>query len=181
MPKRSIVLSGSSLAALLVAAHAVNDSFSGMLAALLPTFQLRFGASETLLAALVATLSFSSSVTQPQFGAVADRLGRRLVGALGVVASSVLLSLMGVVPSIWLLFGLLLVGGLGSAAFHPSGTSIARAAARKTKGLAIGIFSAGGTVGLAFGPLVIGYFVINDILRFTPWLMIPGLLLGRHQ
>ncbi|MEX2534226.1 MAG: MFS transporter [Trueperaceae bacterium] len=178
MPKRSIVLSGSSLAALLVAAHAVNDSFSGMLAALLPTFQERFGASETLLAALVATLSFSSSVTQPVFGALADRLGRRLVGALGVVGSSALLSLMGVVESIWLLFGLLLIGGLGSAAFHPSGTGMARGAARSTKGLAVGVFSAGGTIGLAFGPLVIGYFVINDILRFTPWLMIPGLILG---
>lgn len=178
MPRRSFVLSGSSLAALLVAAHAVNDSFSGMLAALLPTFQERFGASETVLAALVATLSFSSSVTQPLFGAVADRLGRRLVGALGVVASSTLLSLMGTVHSVWLLFGLLLIGGLGSAAFHPSGTSMTRAAARSTKGLAVGIFSAGGTVGLAFGPLVIGFFVINDILAFTPWLMIPGLVLG---
>ena len=178
MPRRSLVLSGSSLAALLVAAHAVNDSFSGMLSALLPTFQLRFGVSETVLATLVATQSFSSSVTQPVFGALADRLGRRLVGALGVVTSSALLSFMGVVDSIWLLFPLLLLGGLGSAAFHPSGTSIARVAARSTKGLAVGIFSAGGTIGLAFGPLIIGYFVINDILEFTPWLMIPGLLLG---
>jgi FSR family fosmidomycin resistance protein-like MFS transporter len=178
MPQRSRALSGASLALLLVAAHAVNDSFSGMLAALLPTFQVRFGASETLLAALVATLSFSSSVTQPVFGALADRLGRRLVGALGVVGSSGLLSLMGIVPSIWPLFGLLLIGGLGSAAFHPAGTGMARAAARSAGGLAVGIFSAGGTVGLAFGPLIIGFFVINDILAFTPWLMVPGLVLG---
>lgn len=178
MPSRSLALSGTSLAALLVVAHAVNDSFSGMLAALLPTFQARFGSSETQLAALVATLSFSASVTQPVLGALADRLGRRLVGALGVATSSVLLSLMGVTHSVWLLFGLLLVGGLGSAAFHPSGTSMARAAASSTKGLAVGIFSAGGTVGLAFGPLLIGFFVINDALRFTPWLMAPGLLAG---
>lgn len=178
MPRRLPVLSGASLALLLVVAHAVNDSFSGMLAALLPTFQERFSASETLLAALVATQSFSSSVTQPIFGALADRLGRRLVGALGVVLSSCLLSLLGVVHSIWLLFGLLLIGGLGSAAFHPAGTSMASAAARSTKGLAVGIFSAGGTAGLALGPLVIGFFVINGILDFTPLLMIPGLILG---
>ncbi|HEX7004790.1 MAG TPA: MFS transporter [Trueperaceae bacterium] len=178
MLRRHRALSGASLALLLVVAHAVNDSFSGMLSALLPTFQLRFGASETLLATLVATQSFSSSVTQPVFGALADRLGRRIVGALGVVTSSALLSLMGRVESVWLLFALLLVGGLGSAAFHPSGTSIARAAARSTKGLAVGIFSAGGTIGLAFGPLIIGYFIINDLLEFSPWLMIPGLILG---
>lgn len=178
MRKRSLLLSGGSLATLLVVAHAANDSFTSMLAALLPTFQQRFGVSETILAALVATLSFSSSVTQPIFGALADRLGRRLVGALGVVASSGLLSLMAVVDSIWLLFGLLLIGGLGSAAFHPSGTSMARAAAGSTKGLAVSIFSSGGTVGMALGPLVIGFFIINDILAFTPWLMVPGLILG---
>ena len=176
--RRPLLLSGVSLATLLVIAHAVNDSFTSMLAALLPTFQARFGVSETILAMLVATLSFSSSVTQPVFGAISDRLGRRLVGALGVAGSSALLSLMAVTPSIWLLFGLLLVGGLGSAAFHPAGTSMARQAAEGTKGLAVSIFSAGGTVGIAVGPLVIGFFVINDVLHLTPWLMLPGLVLA---
>mgnify|MGYP001240451300 FL=1 len=178
MSRRPAALTGSSLLILLVVAHATNDSFSGMLAALLPTFQVRFGVSEAVLAALVGTLSFSSSVMQPLFGAVADRLGRRAVGAAGVVTSSGLLSLMGAVQSVWLLFPLLLIGGLGSAAFHPSGTSIARNLNTRRKGVTGGLFSAGGTVGLALGPLIIGYFVMNDILTFSPILMIPGVILG---
>jgi len=178
MSRRPAALTGSSLLILLVVAHATNDSFSGMLAALLPTFQVRFGVSEAVLAALVGTLSFSSSVMQPLFGAVADRLGRRAVGAAGVVTSSALLSLMGAVQSVWLLFPLLLIGGLGSAAFHPSGTSIARNLNTRRKGVTVGLFSAGGTVGLALGPLIIGYFVMNDILTFSPILMIPGVILG---
>jgi len=40
------------------------------------------------------------------------------------------------------------------------------------------VFSAGGTVGMAFGPLVIGAFIIGGGLSYTPLLMIPGIVLG---
>lgn len=181
MPRASrttFVLSGTSISVLLFVAHFSNDFFSGTLAALLPTLQLKFGASEFTLALFVATLSFSSSVLQPLFGAVADRVGRRVVAAVGVVTSSAILSLMAIMPSPWLLVPLLLFGGLGSAAFHPAGTSLARSATPGKGGLALGIFSAGGTFGMAVGPLVIGLFIINDWLHLTPWLMAPGLLFG---
>src|SRR5690625_6771907 len=85
----------------------------------------------------------------PMFGAIADRVRRRTVGALGVMTSSAVLSLMGIAPNPWLLLLLLLLGGLGSAAFHPAGTGMARDAARGKGGLAVGLFSAGGTLGLA--------------------------------
>ena len=175
---RRLLLGGAGVTTLLVAAHATNDAFASMLAALLPTLQLRFGLTETVLAALVATLSFSSSVTQPVFGALADRWGRRVVAALGVVTSSALLSLMVVAPSVPILFLLLLVGGLGSAAFHPAGTAMARAAGGGRKGLVVAIFSAGGTLGLAIGPLVIGVLIMRDVLSASPWLMVPGVLFG---
>lgn len=173
-----LMVSGTTLTALLFGAHFFNDLFAGTLAALLPTLQLRFDASELLLAAFVATLSFSSSMLQPLFGAVADRLGRRVVAAAGVMATSAVLSLMGIMQSPLLLVPLLLFGGLGSAAFHPAGSSLARSAASRNRGLAMGIFSAGGTFGMAMGPLVIGLFLINGWLHLTPWLMVPGLLFG---
>lgn len=173
-----VAASGISLSLLLFFAHFFNDFFSGQLAALLPTLQVRFGSSEVTLALFVAILSFSSSVLQPLFGAVADKLGRRLVAALGVMTSSAILSLMAIVPSPLLLAPLLFVGGLGSAAFHPSGTTLARQAAGRRGGLALGIFSAGGTTGMAFGPLVIGYFVMTDSLALSPVMMLPGIVFG---
>jgi len=173
-----IALTGTGLSGLLILVHATNDAFTSMLAALLPTLQSRFGLSEATLAFLVATLSFSSSVLQPFFGALADRLGRRLVGALGVVLSSSLLSLMGVVPDAWLLFLLLLLGGLGSAAFHPAATSMARSAGGENKALVVSLFSAGGTVGLALGPAIILFVARNFGLEYSPLLMIPGVVLG---
>lgn len=176
--QRRHLISGTAISILLFVAHFFNDFFSGTLAALLPTLQVRFSASEFTLALFVATLSFSSSMVQPLFGAVADRLGRRVVAAVGVTTTSMILSLIGVTPTAWLLVPLLLVGGLGSAAFHPAGTSLARSAAGAKRGLALGIFSAGGTTGMAFGPLVIGVLVMNDWLDWSPLLMIPGVVFG---
>ncbi len=164
------------LSGLLVAVHATNDAFTSMLAALLPTLQVRFGLTETLLAVFVATLSFSSSVTQPLFGGIADRYGRRLLAALGVGVSSVVLSLMAVAPSPVWLFVLLLFGGLGSAAFHPAGTALARGLGGPRKGLAVSLFSSGGTLGMALGPLAIGTLAMAGRLDLSPWLMVPGVV-----
>jgi len=164
------------LTGLLFFSHALNDSFSSMLSVLLPSLQIRFGLTETALALLVAVLSFSTSVTQPIFGNLVDRYGRRLMASVGIATSSVLLSLIAVAPSPLLLMLILAFGGLGSAAFHPAGTGIARALGGGRAGLAVSLFSAAGTFGLAMGPLVIGWLLMRDALSFSPLLMLPGLL-----
>lgn len=170
-------VTGGGLALLLTVAHLFNDALSSMLSALLPTLQERFGLSESWLAFLVATFAFSSSVTQPLFGALSDRFGRRALAAFGLVLSVSLLSLMAVAPSVWTLLGLLLVGGLGSAAFHPSGTGIARSSS-VNKELAVSLFSAGGMLGLAMGPVIVLIVASGLGLGYTPWLMVPGIVLG---
>lgn len=177
-PSGRLVLSGTALSTLLILVHTTNDSFQAMLAALLPTLQQRFTLQEGTLALLVATLSFSSSVLQPVFGAIADRFGRRRVGALGVMVSSVVLSLIAVMPTLGLLFAALLLGGMGSAAFHPAGTTLARNAGGANKALTVSLFSAGGTLGLALGPAVILGLARTVGLAYSPLLMLPGLLLG---
>ena len=55
---------------------------------------------------------------------------------------------------------------------------MARAAGGKNKGLAIGLFSAGGMIGYAIGPVVILYVVSTLGISATAWLMVPGVLLG---
>jgi FSR family fosmidomycin resistance protein-like MFS transporter len=175
---QQLLITGGSLIIFLTVIHIAIDTVSSMLTALLPIIQDRFGLSETVLALLVATLSFSSSMTQPLFGALSDRFGSRLIGTLGILLNAVLLSLIGVVPTVPLLFAVLLVGGLGSAAFHPAGTSMARAAYIRNSGLAVSLFGAGGTLSLALGPVLVLSVVATFGLSFTPWLMIPGVILG---
>ena len=112
----NVTLQGRGLVLLFAFTHTVSDAITNMLSALLPTIQIRFELSETMLALLVAALSFSALVTQPLFGALADRLGNRRIAAFGVMGNAVLFSLIGIVPHVYTLFGLILVGGLASAA-----------------------------------------------------------------
>lgn len=178
LSSQPLLLTGSSLVAFLAVVHLASDAVTSIFSALLPTLQHQFGLTETGLAVLVATLAFSTSLTQPLFGVLADRLGQRQVGALGVILNAGLLSLIGIVPTVYLLFGLLLLGGLGSAALHPALASITRPAGGRKGELAVSLFSAGGTIGVALGPVIVLLLISNLGLSFTPWLMIPAVVLG---
>jgi FSR family fosmidomycin resistance protein-like MFS transporter len=171
-------MGAAQLAALLTLSHAAIDAVASMPSALLPTLQRRFELTETGLALLVAVLAFSSSLTQPLVGALADRVGLRRMVVAGGVVTSVVLSLIGVAPSAIMLALLFLVGGLGSAAFHPAGASLARTTGTTHRSLAVSLFGAGGTVGLALGPILVISVLATYGLGATPWLMLPGLLLA---
>ena len=173
-----LTASGGAVAGVLAIAHVSNDALTSMLTALLPSLQVRLGLSEAALALLVATLAFSSSVVQPLFGALSDRYGARRVAAAGTALGVSIMSLITVAPTLPVLVGLLLIGGLGSAAFHPAGTSAVGAASLRRKELAVSLFSAGGTVGLAVGPVIVLAATATFGLSFTPWLIVPALGLG---
>src|SRR6266545_852619 len=119
------ILGGTTLAVFMTLVHTVNDAMTAILGALLPTLQVRFDAGPTALALMVAVFWIASSVTQPVFGALGEDVGLRVFGCVGVLMASTFLSLIGVASELWLVFVLLVIGGLGSAALHPIGTTIA--------------------------------------------------------
>jgi MFS transporter, FSR family, fosmidomycin resistance protein len=171
------LLGGTALAVFMALVHTVNDAITAILGALLPTLQERFDAGPTLLAVIVAVFWIASSVTQPVFGAIAEDLGLRVIASLGVLMAAAFLSLIGVASQLVLVFILLVIGGLGSAALHPVGTTIAGSQATNAT-LGVGLFTAGGMVGFAFGPVFILYLVSKFGTDATVWLMAPGLALG---
>lgn len=132
----SVALGAAGTTALMAAGHGVNDMFTGMVPALLPVFQTRFGLEESSLALLVGTFAFSSSFLGPFFGSLADRYGARLVAALAIAFTASFLSLPGLMTDASILLGLLALAGLGSAAFHPAGGAIVRESAGSRTGLA---------------------------------------------
>jgi FSR family fosmidomycin resistance protein-like MFS transporter len=170
-------LQGAALAVFLAAVHTVNDAITAILGALLPTLQVEFDLGPTALALIVAVFWIASSVTQPLFGALAEDFGARAIGALGVLLASLFLSLIGVAPTLWIVFALLIIGGMGSAALHPVGTTVAGAGTRN-RTLGVALFTAGGMIGFAAGPILILYLVSYFGTDATPWLMIPGVLLS---
>lgn len=174
---RRTVLGGASLALLLSLTHATNDAFTNVLPAFLPTLQARFGLGEAALAGFVALISFSSNVLQAFAGALADRWGRRRAAALGLIIGSVLMSFLAVVPTVWALFLLLAIGGLGSAIYHPAAASMARSAGSR-KSLAVGLFTAGGPLGSAAMPVVALWILRSYGAAYVPLLAVVGVALG---
>lgn len=172
------VLNGTKLAVFLSFVHLTNDAVTAILGVLLPTLQQRFAAGPVLLAAIVATYSVASSFTQPLFGAIAEERGLRHVGALGVLATALFLSLTGVAPSLVVVFMLLIMGGMGSGALHPVGSAIVGSPTAPGRTLGVGLFSAGGMIGFAIGPVLILALLARYGVTATPWLMVPGIALG---
>ena len=170
-------LGGTTLAVFMTLVHTVNDAITAILGAMLPTLQVRFDAGPTTLAVMVGVFWIASSVTQPVFGALGEDIGLRVIGCVGVLMASTFLSLIGVASELWLVFVLLVIGGLGSAALHPVGTTIASTQASNAT-LGVGLFTAGGMVGFALGPVLILYLVSTYGSDATVWLAVPGLILG---
>src|SRR5918995_5308184 len=171
------ILGGTTLAVFMTLVHTVNDAITAIFGALLPTLQVRFEAGPMALALMIAVFWIASSVTQPVFGALGEDVGLRLIGCVGVLMASTFLSLIGVASELWLVFVLLVIGGLGSAALHPIGTTIAGSQATNAT-LGVGLFTAGGMVGFALGPVVILYVVSTYGIDATVLLAVPGLVLG---
>lgn len=178
VPGRALRRGAGATALVVASAHAVNDLYSAFLHPLLPRIMERMGLSIALAALLTTTLAISSSLLQPLMGFLSDRWGRRGFVIAGPLVSGVFMSLIGVAPSLAVLMVILVVGGLGSAAFHPPGASMAvRVEAGGARGLRYSLFSFGGSAGFAVGPLVaVMWVTVFGLDRL--WLaMIPVLLL----
>lgn len=143
------------LALVIAAAHAVNDAYASFIPPLLPRIMDELGLSIALAATLAVAFSIAASLPQPLFGYLADRYGRRIFAVLGPVLSAVFVSTIGWANGFWTLVIFLIIGGIGSAAFHPPGASYAvRMGAGKGGGARYSVFSFGGSIGFALGPLI---------------------------
>ena len=141
--------------------HAAADLCQGAVPALLPFFVIQRGWSYAAAGVLVLAMTVGSSIIQPLFGAVADRLEMRWLMPGGVLLAGIGISLAGV-------FELLRAdgarrrdqSGLGVAAFHPEGARFANHASGSRRGTGMSFFSVGGNVGFALGPIFVTPLVL---------------------
>ena len=163
---------------LLALGHLVVDMNQGVLAPLLPFFKGVFGLSYAASGAILLVSSLTSSLVQPVFGYLADRTARRWLLPWAVVLSAAGVALAGLASSYWVLLALVLVSGLGVAAYHPEGYRTANQVAGARKATGLSLFSIGGNIGIALGPLAVSFLVPRFGLPGTLGLLGPGLLVA---
>jgi FSR family fosmidomycin resistance protein-like MFS transporter len=134
--------------------HFVVDAYGNMFAPLLPLLIPQMNLSLKTVGVLAMCYQLASSVSQLGFGTLADRWRPRVLLMGGPVLSVVVLSAVGASTSVVMLGALLLVGGLGGAAFHPPAAALVHAVSGERKGLAMSAHISGGSLGFALAPLV---------------------------
>jgi FSR family fosmidomycin resistance protein-like MFS transporter len=169
--------------ALLSAGHLATDFAGGALPALLPFLVDEFDLSYTLAGLTMLAWAFSSSVVQPAFGLLSDRRGALWLLPAGLAAGGIGIGLAAVAPSYWTMLLLVTLSGLGTAAYHPEGTKFAAYVSGRRRATGMSLFSIGGNVGYAVGPLVATALVVwlglgGGILLALPPLAVAAVILA---
>ena len=144
----------------IVGGHFVNDTFTSFTAPLLPLLIEKMSLSLTLAGSLWSFTQLPA-LLNPFIGYLADRVSLRYLVIFSPAVTVTAMSLLGLAPNYVTLALLLLLAGLGTAAFHaPSPPMVARVAGRRL-GLAMSIYMSGGSLGYTLGPLVVVWVVSN--------------------
>jgi MFS transporter, FSR family, fosmidomycin resistance protein len=167
----------------LAAGHLGTDFANGALPALLPFLKDRFSLSYTLAAVLMLASTASSSLVQPLFGLWSDRRGAIWLLPTGVAVAGVGIGVAAAMPSYWLVALLVVISGLGVAAFHPEGSKYAAYTSGEKRASGMSAFSIGGNIGFALGPiaatpLVVALGLGGGVLLAVPCLAIAGALVA---
>lgn len=163
---------------LLALSHAVTDLGQGALPVLLPFLQTAFGLTYAQVGIIVLTQNITSSVIQPAFGYFADRLSLPWIIPAGILLSGIGIAVTGHVSSYPVLLAVVVITGLGVAAFHPQGTKGAHlVSASSRRGQSMAVFSLGGNFGLAAGTVLMGALVtLPGGIGNTVWFLLPAVV-----
>ncbi|MFK3669250.1 MFS transporter [Leifsonia aquatica] len=157
----------------LVSTHTMNDFQTGAVAAMLPSLIAQQHYDYAAAAGIVLASTALSSITQPVFGWLSDRLDLRWMVPAGLAFAALCVAAAGLTSgSYWLTWVIVALSGVGVAAYHPPATVEARATGGGTN-RSMSIFSVGGNVGVALAPLLVGLTAGTLGLGSTPLLLMP--------
>jgi FSR family fosmidomycin resistance protein-like MFS transporter len=164
--------------ALLSVAHLSDDINQGVVPAMLPFFIAADHLTYAAAAGLVLAQTLSSSVVQPLFGMMADRRSSPWLIPAGLSLAGIGVALTGITPSYWLIFIVIALSGLGISAFHPEAARRVRFLSGTRQATTMSLFTVGGMVGFALGPMMITPTLIAFGTRGAIVLALPVLIMG---
>jgi FSR family fosmidomycin resistance protein-like MFS transporter len=120
---------------------------------------------------VMMVLNLTSSVIQPIFGFISDRFNTAWFIPVGLLWTAATMGLLGWSPNYPVVLLLVGLAGLGTAAFHPRAMMTVYLLSGDKKGLGTAVFSMGGNLGFAIGPIIGGFLVLGFGLHATMGLL----------
>ena len=159
----------------LMLGHFTNDLFAGVLPMLYPLMKDRFTLDNATIGLATLAYTGTASLSQPFFGHLVDRGGRRWYAPVILLWGAAFVSAYGFAESFPLFLVLAALAGIGSGAYHPLGaTNAAAISEERHQNTALSFYTVGGTSGYALGPLVAVGLLALFGPRGTGFLVIPG-------
>jgi FSR family fosmidomycin resistance protein-like MFS transporter len=153
-------------------AHALHDGFTDLIWIALPIWQAEFGLTYAAAGALRTVFTGTMATLQIPASMLAERVGPRLVLAVGTALAGLCYCLASIGNGFWWLVGALLIGGIGAATQHPIGSAIVAHAFAGPRSLkALGAYNFSGDLGKVLLPAT-----ASALILVMPWRPAYGLL-----
>ena len=159
---------------LLTAAHLMNDVNQSVIPTMIPWLVMHRGLSLAVAATLVLAMNLLSSVVQPLVGYLSDKRSVAWVIPSAIVVATAGTALIGLAPSFPLMLVGAVISGIGVAAFHPEGSRFSNYFAGEKRASGMSLFTVGGYLGFAVGPLVTAPLIALFGLPAVAMLLIPA-------
>jgi len=134
--------------------HLVTDIYQGALPAILPFLKARLDLTYSTAGMILLASNFTSSIVQPLFGYFSDIKGKPFLLPAGCLMAGICFSMLPLSSNYILILFLVIVSGLGVAAFHPEGFKTAHRFTGSRQAAGMSVFSVGGNLGYALGPIL---------------------------
>jgi len=165
---------------LIAFSHAVTDLSVGALPILLPFFKSIFALTYTQVGFIVLIQNLASSVIQPIFGYLSDRLALSWLVPAGLLLAGVGTAVTGLAPSYPALLTIVIITGIGVATFHPQAAkSVYEVSSMHSRGRSMAIYSLGGNLGQACGSVfMMALLALPGSISNTLYFCLPAIVLS---
>lgn len=157
------------------ASHLLNDLMQFLLPALYPLLKQTYGLNYVQIGLITLCQQMTASLLQPVVGFYTDKHPKPFALAVSMLFALLGVILIATANTFWMLLVAAMIGGIGSAIFHPEASRVARLASGGRLGFAQSLFQVGGNLGTSIGPLAAAYFLLPRGQGSTAWFAIVAI------
>jgi FSR family fosmidomycin resistance protein-like MFS transporter len=155
--------------------HLFTDLTGSALPAMMPFLKNTLQLSYTAVGAVIMISNMTSSIIQPLFGYLSDKMEMKWLLPVSIILTCVGFSFLGLASSFVVLLILVIMNGMGIAVYHPEGSKIMHYFTGSRMATGMSFFQVGGNLGMALGPLFITYAIALADLSGTLFYLLLGI------